>query len=151
MKKSRRTLTVRSVAAIGLSIVVLTVIIVAITLLDSPAEERLHRLDERRVSDLRELAYAVDAYWTREGALPASLEELSNEERIVRELADPETGDAYEYRVLGDNSYELCAVFVSEMDAKGRDVPYEYFWFHGIGRQCFSLTPQDINRVIERY
>ena len=144
MKTSRQNLSVRSIVAICFAIVVLAVIIVAITLLDSPAQERLSRLDERRVSDLRELSLAVDVYWTREGVLPATMEELSNEERIVRELADPETGEPYEYRVLGDNRYELCAVFASETDAGERDIPYEYVWYHGSGRQCFELQAQDI-------
>jgi len=151
MKTPRRTLTVRSILAVALATVVLAVIVIAIVLLDSPAQERLGRLDDRRVSDLREIAYAVDAYWTREGTLPSSLEELGNEERIVHELADPETGDPYEYRIIGDNVYELCAVFASEMDAGERDVPFGYVWFHGPGRQCFQLAAQDTNRVIDRY
>jgi hypothetical protein len=79
MKSPRRTLTVRSVVAISLAVVVLAVIIVGVTLLDSPAQERLRRLDERRVDDLRDLSYELDFYWTREGTLPPSLEELSSE------------------------------------------------------------------------
>ena len=151
MKTPRRTLTARSILAIGFAIVVLAVIVVAITLLDSPAQERLQRLDDRRVSDLREIAYAVDAYWTREGVLPPSLDTLANEERIIRGLADPETGESYEYRILGSNSYELCAIFAGEMDTGERDVPYGFVWSHGPGRQCFQLAAQDANRVIDRY
>ena len=142
MKTPRRTLTVRSILAIGFTFVVIAVVLVAVALLDSPAQERLERLDDRRVSDLREIAYAVDAYWTREGTLPSSLEELGNDERIVRELADPETGNPYEYRIIGGDVYELCAVFASETDAGERDVPFGYDWFHGPGRQCFQLTAQ---------
>jgi len=150
MTKPCKPINVRLIVAISLVVAVAAVVIVGVTLLDSPAQERSRRLDERRVSDLREIAYEVDTFWTREGMLPPSLEELSNEERIVRELADPETGAPYEYRVLGDNSYELCAVFATEMDVRGRDVPYEYVWFHGAGRQCFQLTAQDVERVIDR-
>lgn len=150
MRTSSKAVNIRLIVAISFTAAVVAVVIGGILLLDSPAEERSRRLDERRVSDLREIAYEVDTFWTREGMLPPSLEELSNEERIVRELADPETGAPYEYRVLGDNSYELCAVFASEMDVRGRDVPYEYVWFHGAGRQCFQLTAQDVERVIDR-
>ena len=131
--------------------VVVAAIVIGVILLDSPAQERLNRLDDRRVSDWRELSFAVHVKWTREGRLPSSLEELSIEERIVRELADPVTGDAYEYRVVDEDTYELCAVFEGEIDAGEHDIPYEYLWFHGPGRQCFELKAQDINREIERY
>lgn len=150
MNTDRRVISARTVVAISLAIVVVAVAVVGVILLDSPAEERLRRLDERRIADLHEISYAVDVYWTREGTVPPSLEVLGNEERIVRELADPETGEPYEYRVLGGNDYELCAVFAREIDAGGRDVPYEYLWYHGLGRQCFQLTAQDVNRMIER-
>jgi len=129
-----------------LAAVVVAAIVIGVILLDSPAQERLNRLDDRRVSDLRELSFAVDAYWTREGVLPASLEELSTQEQIVRELADPATGEAYEYRVVDEDSYELCAVFEGDMGTGERDIPYEYLWYHGSGRQCFKLKAQDINR-----
>jgi len=132
------------------TVVVVAAVIVGIILLDSPAQERLRRLDERRVSDLRELSYAVDVYWTREGHLPASLAELSEEERIVRDLADPATGQPYEYRVLDDKVYELCAVFARNTASDERDIPYRIFWFHGTGRQCFQLEAHDVNRELER-
>ena len=148
MKTPRRTLTVRSIIGASLAVAVLAVIIVGICLLDSPAQERLRRLDERRISDLRELSYAIDVYWTRERVLPSSLEELSNEERIVRELVDPETGDTYEYRVLGYNNYELCAVFALDTVIDDRDYLYESLWFHDLGRQCFQLEAQDVNREL---
>ena len=150
MTKPCKPVNVRLIVAISLVVAVAAVVIVGVILLDSPAQERLRRLDKRRVSDLREIVYALDAYWTREGMLPPSLEELSNEERIVRELADPETGAAYEYRVRGDDSYELCAIFASEMDVRSRDVPYEHLWSHGPGRQCFQLTAQDVKRDPDR-
>ncbi len=150
MTKPCKPINVRLIVAISLVVAVLTVVIVGVILLDSPAQERLRRLDERRVSDLREIAYALDAYWTREGMLPSSLGELSNEERIVRELADPETGAAYEYRVLSHDSYELCAIFASEMDVRSRDVPYEHVWSHNAGRQCFQMEAQDVERPLER-
>jgi len=144
MKTNRRHLTVRSILVSGFAVIVLLVVVFAIVLLDSPAQERLERLDDRRVSDLREISYAVDAYWTREAKLPPSLEELSNEQRIVTEIRDPETGEQYEYRVLGDDGYELCAIFASEIDAKGRDFPHDYLWAHGSGRQCFELRAKDV-------
>ena len=150
MKKQRKTISVRSAIGIGMTVVVLAAVIAGILLIGSPAQERLRRLDERRISDLREISFAVDAYWTREDVLPASLEELGNDERIVRELADPVTGAPYEYHAGTGSSYELCAVFEHDTDTNGRDVRYDYLWSHGPGKQCFQLAAQDIDHVIDR-
>ncbi|MCK5245715.1 hypothetical protein KAJ02_09325 [Candidatus Bipolaricaulota bacterium] len=149
-KKTKTKLSKNVIVASVVVVLVVAAVIVGGILLDSPAQERLRRLDERRVSDLRELSYAVDVYWTREGNLPSSLEELANEERIVRELHDPETGDPYEYRVVGYYSYELCAVFALDMAIDDRDYLYRSLWLHGSGRECFQLEAQDVNRVIDR-
>ena len=145
MKTSRRTPTVRTIIAIILAVVVLAVIIVGICLLDSPAQERLRRLDERRVDDLRELSYELDFYWTREGILPTSLEELSSKPGVFVDLLDPETGQPYEYRVLSSNTYELCAVFVLDTAAE-QDRFYKDVWSHDPGKQCFQMEAQDVNR-----
>lgn len=145
MKMPRRALTVRSIIAICLAVVVIAMVIVGVSLLDSPAQERLRRLDERRVDDLRELSNELDFYWTREGTLPGSLEELANEPGVFVELFDPETGQPYEYRIVGYNTYELCAVFALDT-AEEQDRFYKDVWSHGPGRQCFQLEAQDVHR-----
>ena len=145
----RRIISVRTVIAISLVVAVLAVVIVGVTLLDSPAEERSRRLDERRVDDLRDIARKLDIYWTREGALPSSLEELANESGVFLELFDPESGQPYEYRVLSSNTYELCAEFARDTaEEQGRF--YRNHWSHGPGRQCFQMEAQDVERVIDR-
>jgi len=149
MTKPRKAINVRSVVAITLIAVVVAVVIVGVILLDSPAQERLRRLDERRVDDLRSISAELDFYWTREGALPSSLEELSNEAGVFIELHDPETGQPYEYRVLGSNTYELCAQF-SRDTAEERDHFYRDYWSHSAGRQCFELEAQAVERPLER-
>jgi len=108
VRKSRREI-INATVIIVVTTVVVAVVIGGIILLDSPAQERLRRLDERRVDDLRELAYALDRYWTQEGTIPPLLEELSSEPGVFVERFDPETGQPYEYRVLSSSTYELCA------------------------------------------
>ena len=146
MRKSGKNIIVASVV----TAIVMAAVIGGIILLDSPAQERLRRLDERRVDDLRELAYALDLYWTREGSLPPTLEELSSAPGVFVELFDPETGQLYEYRVLGDKAYELCAEFARDTATDERDGLYKSLWSHGPGRQCFQLEAKDVNRVIDR-
>ena len=149
MTKPRKAINVRFVVAISLIVAVLAVVIVGVTLLDSPAQERLRRLDERRVDDLRSISAELDIYWTREGTLPSSLEELANEPGVFIELYDPETGQPYEYRVLGSNAYELCAEFARDT-AEGQGRPYRDYWPHGQGRHCFELKAQAVERPLER-
>ena len=150
MKTKGISFSARTTIAVLLAMVVVAIVVIGIFLLDSPAQERLRRLDERRLSDLREISFAVDAYWTREGVLPSSLEELGNEERIVRELADPVTGEPYEYHAGTGSSYELCAVFSRNTTTDERGSLYKTFWLHDSGRQCFQLEARDTGRIIDR-
>ncbi|MFC2095816.1 hypothetical protein ACFLSW_05210 [Candidatus Bipolaricaulota bacterium] len=137
------------IIAFGVIVIVVAAVIVGALLLDSPAQERLRRLDERRVSDLAELGRAVSVYWTQEGSLPSSLNELTRDREFYVDLSDPETGNPYEYRVVDDTTYELCAVFARETGNGDRNVPYGYLWFHGSGRQCLQLEAHDVNWVQE--
>lgn len=146
-KTSRGTINARVIIVVAA--VVVAAVIGGIILLDSPAQERLRRLDERRVADLRELAYALDLFWTREGRLPASLEEISNEPGVVEQLFDPETGRPYDYRVLSDNTYELCAQFSHDTAEEQERFYRDYYWSHGPGRKCFQLEAQAVKRPLE--
>ncbi len=74
----------------------------------------MRRLDERRVDDLRSISAELDIYWTREGTLPSSLEDLAKEPGVFVELYDPQTDQPYEYWVLDSNTYELCAEFARD-------------------------------------
>lgn len=106
--------------------------------LDSPSQERVRRLDARRVENLRMLAGAVDLHWSRGGTLPEALDALAQEQGFAPQVADPETGRPYEYRPLGPSTYELCAQFDRGTEEEGLARPGD-FWSHGAGRQCFQL------------
>lgn len=114
-------------------------------LLGSPRKERERRLDDRRIADLRALAGAVDLYWTRAGRLPPSLGGLLREQGIEVNTMDPESNRPYDYRVLGDKGYELCAEFSQGTSDEGA-VARGDFWSHGPGSQCFRLEPKVVKR-----
>ena len=130
----------------GLAItVVLVSVVSALILLGSPAEERMRRLDERRVDDLERLERAVGLYWTRHARLPASLAELSQEPGVNVNLRDPETAEPYEYRLLPESgAYELCAEFQRDSAEESQRNEEIDFWLHGSGRHCFQLEARDI-------
>jgi hypothetical protein len=121
---------------IGGAIALVTVVVAAaLYVLGSPGEQRRLRLDERRVEDLNALRADIGAYWRVNRRLPASLGEASRDPALYR---DPVSGDAYEYRVLGERSYELCATFERPY-SPDRPQLATRFWPHPAGRHCFAL------------
>ena len=141
---------------IGLKIftgVVVVVVIVAvgygIFLVGSPGLQRTIKFDERRVSDLRGIASALDIYWDRNEALPESLNALQGPQYHVRSIEDPETKEPYEFRLIEENRYELCAAFSND-SSELRGIREPAFsarvWDHGIGRECFELEAQAPSR-----
>ena len=133
--------------------VVMGAIVVAVvygfTLVGSPAGQRLIQFDERRVSNLQQITFAIDSYWDRNRSVPATLEDLRDSRYFVNSITDPKTGEPYEYRVTDEDSYVLCAVFETESGAR-EDLrvltkPFsEQVWEHGIGYACFERDVQTV-------
>jgi len=126
------------------ALAVLAAVAAGLWMIGSPGDARRLRLDERRVSDLRSISTSVDVHWTRQGVLPARLDEVSPPVGATVTV-DPVSGQRYEYRVIDARTYELCATF----DAEWQPGMYGYdeaFWRHGAGRHCFRLTPKEIKR-----
>lgn len=138
--------------------VVLASIVVGFFLAGSPQNQRLVRLDERRVSDLQSIQWQIVDYWQRKGALPGNLSELADPIRGFMVPRDPETNSNYEYNVKDKLKFELCSVFStinkenSPEQLGGKSVPQpvdpyrsgydpvSYNWQHGQGRTCFERT-----------
>ncbi len=143
-----RALSKNLIVVVIVSVLVVAALVAGVLVLDPPSEERLRRLDERRSSDLHDLSFAVDRYWSREGVLPSSLTDLLDDISSDR-LHDPEFGNLYEYRILDAGAYELCADFARE-NRQQHASRLRGFWWHSAGVECFRLEPQDIDRPIER-
>lgn len=111
-------------------------------ILGSPADERVNRLDRRRVQDLQQIERAVNLHRTRQGRLPGSLDELSRDAGIRISGNDPVTGEPYGYRPIDDTKFEVCAVF--ETAERSEPVDVAWFWSHGAGRQCFQPTVREM-------
>jgi hypothetical protein len=128
------------------SVVVAVAIGAAFMILGSPADERVRRTDERRVSDLQHIARAADRYWMRHQRLAVSIGELASEDGPELPLRDPETAQPYEYRALGGAAYEVCAGFARASTTDGGG-PVTDFWVHGADRQCFRREADDKDRI----
>jgi hypothetical protein len=131
---------VRRVFPYVVAAAVVAAIAAGLVLIGSPSAERMRRLDEIRVRDLMQLSRAVDLYWKREEALPASLDALTTvPDAPFRSTMDPSTAQPYPYRAIDASRYELCASF----EAADADREYsDRFWAHGVGRKCFELDAQ---------
>jgi hypothetical protein len=119
---------------------VLVAFVAGLFIAGSPGQARAGRLDDERVNDLRSIASSVDEYWGHHGSPPPDLESLAEERGLrLRSIRDPQSGEPYEYRVLTDTSYELCATFsASSSDSEARG-PGVRFWKHEAGRTCFEI------------
>lgn len=109
----------------------------------SPVDQRERRFDDKRVSDLQYLQSEIIVFWQNKDVLPSTLSELESDIRGVRLPSDPETGEQYSYKVLGTETFELCATFSTDSDADASQIrsPYPYYqadWGHEIGEVCFE-------------
>ena len=119
-----------------------------ILLAGSPTTQRLLQSDQMRASNLQQISFAIDEYWVRnDESLPEALEDLQDSRYyFVESVADPITQEPYEYQVLGEKQYELCATFdLASAESKAElRFPYKAskVWEHGVGRICFELEIQ---------
>ena len=140
---AKATQTLRVLVA-GVVIVVVAGLGYALFLTGTPGNQRDIRLDLDRVSHLGNISRNIDLYWELNQELPEDLQQMSDPRYFIRRIDDPETGRPYEYRVLEDGNYELCAEFATDTAAlNDRDRTFsERTWDHGAGSTCFSLEAQ---------
>jgi hypothetical protein len=131
----------------GTSIVVAVSLVGGLFVVGSPATERVRRFDAQRAADLKMISEEVfnltlGGGWRNPATplairrpLPQSLGEVqaAAQQRKPR-IIDPKTGTAYEYRVLGESTFQVCATF-----EQVRDEPGDVAWNHPAGRHCFDF------------
>ncbi len=143
-------------------LMVAAAIVAGLFIAGAPSTQREMRFDDQRVSDLQQIASAVDLHTANTGTLPASLDELVRQETArlyyVRSITDPETGAAYEYTATGPMSYSLCATFTQSSEELPKGVnrpvmmdPYAQVWEHPAGYHCFDLVapPKAVGTVCD--
>lgn len=127
-------------------VLVIGLILTSFGVVGSPRDQRLMRHDSDRVNHLSQLQSNIVSYWQQKGSLPATLEQTRDPLYNQTVPVDPETGFAYEYRIVSPLSFELCASFARESN-KNTSYAREYYaygdsetWSHGSGRTCFTRT-----------
>lgn len=137
---------IHTVFSISASIVVVVTVVWGAVLVGSPRTARLQRLDARRLGELQtifrevqSLCHDPDIKDELKRELPRTLDELATQARSSKiNVTDPETGERYEYRVIDETTYEVCATFSLE-----RDSDTQVFWNHSAGRHCFTVNALD--------
>jgi len=154
MYKIREQLSDKSAKSLILitGLVVLASLIIGFMVMGSPAEQRQHRLDQQRVNDLSQIQWRILEHWQSKERLPDQLSALTDSFSGFEVPVDPVTGAAYEYVVIDDLTFELCATFaqpsVSDRSAFERGIApssvvgrgLNQNWEHDAGRHCFERT-----------
>jgi hypothetical protein len=129
--KARRLNLSFQAAAIGMFVLSLAL---AAFVVGSPQAERLRRIDQRRIDDLREIAMTIRSIVKDDKQpIPKTLEEIASRSRgNMVDIRDPETGEPYRFEITGENTFNLCATFSAPRKSRN-----EVFWNHTAGEQCF--------------
>lgn len=127
-------------------IVVLVVLVSGFFIAGSPSHQRSVRFDDQRIAELQDIQAQVVAYWQTQQKLPASLADLTSSLTGYVAPTDPKNGTSYEYHVLGDKNFQICATFESDSTATA-STRYPDLgiigvsgsnWNHGTGKVCFD-------------
>lgn len=112
-------------------------------IIDSPAQQRLQRLDDSRLQDLRMLDSAARSYHQSHDQLPADLAALAAQPGAALNLSDPQGGPDYRYRRLDETHFELCARFATASNVGLRRGMAFNEWNHPAGDHCFRRSLKD--------
>lgn len=148
-------------------ILVVGLIGLSFAVMGSPNTQRDFRLDQTRLNDLQNIQGQVINYWQQREKMPTTLSDLADPLSGYMIPRDPESdsGLAYEYRLTGAMSFEICATFSKPIPEgwqdygkgggivpmyEGRDMAVSYpypgpggvndSWVHDAGRTCFERT-----------
>lgn len=116
---------------------------------ESPQETRNRKIDGEIISDLYQIKAAVLDYYTLENEMPASLEVLANSGsgyRISQEATiHPVSKEKYEYQVVSDDQYKICAEFFTSNLEKDSNFYYADEYRHDKGYECFNQKVTNLN------
>ena len=144
----------------GSSVFVVVLLVAGIFIAGTPAQQRRVRFDSQRNNDLQSIQSQIVQFWISKSKLPTNTTQLNDSISGFVSPVDPETKQAYEYRVLGTYKFELCATFGATGDTNNNFSPstpvkmsiatdpsgmpistdLEGSWAHGAGRVCFERT-----------
>lgn len=128
-------------------VVVAVFVVYGFTMIETPQTVREQKIDQEELTDLQNMQYQIENYYSRESTLPASIADAYT---VGEPPVAPGDRAAYSYEVKGKESYELCATFDQATPEVERSLakpiaepgydPNNYNWDHNAGRFCFTRT-----------
>jgi type II secretory pathway pseudopilin PulG len=128
------------------SILVFVSIVLGFLSTGLPQHARTTALDQARADDLETIAMCIQEYTTAYGTLPPTLDSLTYSTQGPLQhywgcgatSVDPETQEPYEYSIISDTSFTLCATFIKDAPpAATIGKAYESKWHDYVaGRFC---------------
>jgi len=112
---------------------------------DSPAQVRKMKHDSNILNDFNNIKYGIEEYNRNNNVLPKKLEEANHFVKVEGNIVD------YDYKVISDNEYELCADFEAN-NKNDLSLENDYLnkeWPHETGHQCFSENISLIQKEIK--
>lgn len=119
---------------IGSLIFILFALIFGFVIADSPTQVRKMKHDSNILRDFNNIRYGIDEHVRNNGALPENLNDMNRSIRTDGNVSD------YEYRIISENEYELCANFETNNE-NNLSMDNDYLnkeWPHEVGYQCFQ-------------
>ncbi len=147
--RGRLTSQSRNIWRVFAILLILVSIILGFVVIGSPRTQRMLRYDGEKITDLQGIQGQILSYWQNKGILPKTLDEMKDSLSYYTVPVDSQTQVQYSYKVLNQNSFELCADFnkASPSDLAAYPSSYSYGygrngenWQHEAGRQCFERT-----------
>jgi len=117
-------------------IIMTSAFIASFFLIESPTEARNRKLDEKIIQDFDAMRYAIDSYYSKNKTLPQNLEDIKIETINSRDL-NFDNSKEYDYKITGEETYELCANFLSSNLEKTMSYS-DTIWKHDKGYQCIK-------------
>lgn len=143
------------IRSIGIAVAVLIAGTVAsgFFIIGSPAQVRMYRFDEQKISDLQTIQAQIINYWQHKDALPTELVNLNDTINGITIPVDSQTGAPYKYAIVNGHTFELCATFNSVTQSDSPDLSQPVVpapangsmylsdsWVHTAGYTCFART-----------
>ena len=141
---SKRTKNINKSLAYIASVIVFASIISGFFIVGSPSKQRMFKFDIERVNNMQIIQNEIINYWNNKNALPDNLDNLKDNINGFNPPLDPKTKKSYEYNILSELSFELCATFETSnkniyKETKYHQYPYNIEnWEHEKGLTCFK-------------
>lgn len=131
-------------------LIVLSAFISAFLIVESPKETRNRKLDQNIISNFNQIENAINSYIDDYNKMPENLQILLAEYSYLSEKAikHPISNQVYEYKIISDIEFELCADFLSVNMEDTNNRYYSEKWKHDVGYQCLKQRVNNLNKIV---